>query len=217
MLDLPQVNYPLLVDSVSMLGYNPGMERPTSIAVFSGSSFGSSPAYREGAAALGRKMAEEGITLVYGGGYCGLMGAVAEAVRDGGGKVIGVLPEAMDTQSVRSKDIETELLIVPDMHERKRTMYSLSEGFIALPGGIGTMEELMEIFTWKQLGIHKWNIGLLNTSGYWDPMIAMLDRSVSEGFLSKAVRDALIVEEDPGRLLARIIDDNGPELPRKLG
>ena len=193
------------------------METIRSIAVFSGASFGNKPEYKEAAVALGKAIGSKGLTLIYGGGYCGLMGAVAEAVRDGGGKVIGVLPEAMDTQSVRSKDIETELLIVPDMHERKRTMYSLSEGFIALPGGIGTMEELMEIFTWKQLGIHRWNIGLLNTSGYWDPMIAMLDRSVSEGFLSKAVRDTLIVEEDPGRLLARITDGNGPELPRKLG
>ena len=193
------------------------METIRSIAVFSGASFGNKPEYKEAAVDLGKAIGSKGLTLIYGGGYCGLMGAVAEAVRDGGGKVIGVLPEAMDTQSVRSKDIETELLIVPDMHERKRTMYSLSEGFIALPGGIGTMEELMEIFTWKQLGIHRWNIGLLNTSGYWDPMIAMLDRSVSEGFLSKAVRDTLIVEEDPGRLLARITDGNGPELPRKLG
>ena len=216
MLDLPQVNYPLLVDSVSMLGYNPGMERPTSIAVFSGSSFGSSPAYREGAAALGRKMAEEGITLVYGGGYCGLMGAVAEAVRDGGGKVIGVLPEAMDTQSVRSKDVETELLIVPDMHERKSRMYSLSDAFIAAPGGIGTMEELLEIYTWLQLGYHRKNVALYNACGYWDPLISMIAKGTAEGFISESVRDALIIESDPEVLLDRLREERNP-LPVKHG
>ena len=194
------------------------MERKIeSVAVFSGASYGIGDEYGKAAESLGNAIGKRGLTIVYGGGYCGLMGIIAESAGMHGSRIIGVLPEAMNTPDVRLKDVETELLIVPDMHERKRTMYSLSKGFIALPGGIGTMEELMEIYTWKQLGIHRWNIGLLNTSGYWDPMITMLDRSVSEGFLSKAVRDALIVEEDPGRLLARITDGNGPELQRKLG
>lgn len=197
--------------------YNPIMEAKRAIAVFSGSSFGRSHAYKDAAATLGREMARRGITLIYGGGYCGLMGACAEAVHDNGGKVIGVLPKAMDVESVRKKRVETELLIVPDMHERKQTMYSLSQGFIALPGGIGTMEELAEIYTWRQLGIHSWNIGLLNINRYWDPFIAMLDRCVSEGFLAKEARDILIVEESPELLLNRISDTVPSPLPDKLG
>ena len=191
------------------------MGQVRSIAVFSGSSFGSSPMYKDMATALGEEMARRGITLVYGGGYCGLMGAVAEAVQSNGGYVIGVLPEAMNTEAVTKKRVETELRIVPDMHERKETMYSLSEGFIALPGGIGTMEELAEIYTWRQLGIHSSNIGLLNINGYWDPFIAMLDKSVEEGFLSSAIRNVLIVEEDPALLLGRILGEPY-SIPKKI-
>ena len=185
------------------------------IAVFSGSSFGINERYRNAAIELGKEMAKRSIDLVYGGGYKGLMGAIAESVRDEGGRVIGVLPEAMNNEKVRLKDVETELYIVTDMHERKNKMYSLSDGFIALPGGIGTLEELCEIYTWRQLGIHKKNIALLNTEGYWNPFIAMLDKAVEEDFLSAEVREILIIEESPAMLLNRI-ENECAELPSKL-
>ncbi len=192
------------------------MDEIKAIAVFSGSAFGNDDLYREAAAKLGREIAERSITLVYGGGYCGLMGTVAETVYERGGKVIGVLPETMNTESVTKKRVESELMIVPDMHERKRTMYSLSDAFIALPGGIGTMEELMEIYTWRQLGIHECNIGLLNVKGYWNPLLDMLDKAVSEGFLSKEVKDILIVESEAGKLV-EMLGRKAGKLPAKLG
>ena len=180
------------------------MSRLERIAVFCGSSFGSNEEYKENAIRLGKEMAKRSIALVYGGGAKGLMGVIAETVHENGGYVIGVLPESMDRPSVRLKKVEDELIIVPDMHERKRTMYSLSDAFIALPGGIGTMEELMEIYTWRQLGIHECNIGLLNVKGYWNPLLDMLDKAVSEGFLSKEVKDILIVESEAGKLPAKL-------------
>ena len=176
----------------------------TSVAVFAGSSYGKRNEYADAASALGAAIAGRSLTLVYGGGYRGLMGIVAESVLTLGGKVIGVLPEALNNEKVRLKDVETELIIVPDMHERKSRMYALSDAFIALPGGIGTIEELSEIYTWKQLGIHEKNIGLLNTEGYWDPFIAQIERGRDEGFISREVLDALIVEKDPERLLDRL-------------
>lgn len=185
------------------------------VAVFAGSSAGNDPAFAETAAALGKAIAERGFSLVYGGGYRGLMGILAENVSGRGSYVIGVLPEAMDNERVRLKAVESELIIVPDMHERKSLMYSRSDAFIALPGGIGTLEELSEIFTWKQLGKHCKNIGLLNVNGFWDPLIAMLDTMRDQGFLSPAVRDALIVEEDAGELLDRLSAEEHP-LPSKI-
>lgn len=191
------------------------MEGIKAIAVFSGSSFGTHAGYKAAAEALGREMAKRSIALVYGGGYRGLMGTVAEAVHDNGGHVIGVLPESMNNDKVKLKSVETELHIVPGMHERKRMMYSISQGFIALPGGIGTMEELCEIYTWRQLGMHSFNIGLLNTDGYWDPFISALDRGCGDGFISKEVRNLLIVEDDPAVLLDRIASERF-EIPDKI-
>ena len=182
------------------------METIRSIAVFSGASFGNKPEYREAAAALGKAIGNKGLTLIYGGGYCGLMGAIAETAGKAGSHVIGVLPEAMNTKDVRLKDVETELIIVPDMHERKRRMYELADAFIAAPGGIGTMEELSEIYTWRQLGYHSKNIALYNPCGYWDPFIRMIDRGTQEGFISEEVRDILIVESNPERLLEKLAE-----------
>ena len=182
------------------------MEGIKAAAVFSGSSFGTHESYRKGAEELGREMARRSITLVYGGGYMGLMGVVAEAVSENGGKVIGVLPESMNNDKVKLKRVETELHIVPGMHERKKLMYSLSDAFIAMPGGIGTLDELCEIYTWRQLGIHHSNIGLLNIDGYWDSFIAALDRAHEDGFVSAEVRALMIVESDPVRLLDRLAD-----------
>lgn len=185
------------------------------VAVFAGSSAGKDEAFTKAAVSLGSAMAERGLSLVYGGGYRGLMGILAESVREGGGYVIGILPEAMDNDRVRLKPVESELRVVPDMHERKSLMYSLSDAFIAIPGGIGTLEELSEIFTWKQLGKHDKNIGLLDVNGFWDPLLHMLDLMRDQGFLSPAVRDALIIEEDAGRLLDRISAEEHP-LPSKI-
>ena len=185
------------------------------IAVFAGSSAGNDPAFQEAAAALGRAMAQRGIALVYGGGFRGLMGTLADSVSASGGYVTGVLPESMDNERVRLKAVESELIIVPGMHERKSLMYSLSDAFIAFPGGIGTLEELSEIFTWKQLGSHSKNIGLLNVSGFWDPLLSLLDSMTGQGFLSEAVRDSLIVETDIEKLLDRLSAEEHP-VPAKI-
>ena len=175
-----------------------------SVAVFAGSSFGTDPEYSKAAAQLGKAIARRGLRLVYGGGYRGLMGTLAENVSADGGYVTGVLPAAMDTALVKLKRVETELLVVPDMHERKSTMYSLADAFIALPGGIGTLEELSEIYTWKQLGFHSKNVGLLNVNGFWDPLITLLDRMTRQGFLSEEARSVLIAESDIEKLLDRL-------------
>ena len=196
--------------------YNHPMETIRSIAVFSGASFGNKPEYKEAAVALGKAIGIKGLTLIYGGGYCGLMGAIAETAGKAGSHVIGVLPEAMNTKDVRLKDVETELIIVPDMHERKSRMYGLADAFIAAPGGIGTMEELSEIYTWRQLGYHSKNIALYNPCGYWDPFIRMIDRGNQEGFISEAVRNILIVESDPERLLEKLAEKSCA-LPVKHG
>ena len=130
------------------------MDRIRSITVFCGSSDGRDKAYREAAAKLGKAMADMDIALVYGGGSRGLMGIIAETVHDAGGHVTGVLPESMNTSAVRQKSVESEIIIVPSMHERKKTMYAMGDAYIAMPGGIGTMEELCEIYTWRQLRYH---------------------------------------------------------------
>ena len=185
------------------------------IAVFCGSSSGAREEYRESALELGAAIAGKGFGLVYGGGGKGLMGVVARAVRENGGRVIGVLPKAMDVPSVRKDSVETELMIVNGMHERKETMYSLADAFIAMPGGIGTLEEIAEIYTWRQLGYHNKNIGLLNTSGYWDDLIAFLDKGKNEGFISEEVRRLLITESDPMILLERL-ENESFQIPSKL-
>lgn len=178
------------------------------IAVFCGSSAGCKEDYSNAAYILGKTIAERGYNLVYGGGGKGLMGITARAVRENGGKVIGVLPESMNVKAVRENAMETELIIVRGMHERKETMYRLSDAFIALPGGIGTLEEIAEIYTWRQLGYHEKNIGILNTAGYWNDFIALLDKGYEEGFISEEVRHLLIVESAPSLLLDRLETEN---------
>ncbi len=160
-------------------------------------------------------MVENGISLVYGGGNRGLMGIIADTVSSNGGHVTGVLPEKMDLPSVRTKDVESKLIIVKDMHERKKTMYFLADAFLALPGGIGTLEELMEIFTWKQLKYHEKPVGLLNINGYYDTLLSFLDKMVEEGFLLKEVKESLAVidnVEDVVPMLCRMQQ----EIPDKL-
>jgi len=146
------------------------------------------------------------IGLVYGGGNRGLMGVVAKTVFVLGGDVTGVLPEALNLASVRQEVVETKLIVVPTMHERKATMYSLADAFIALPGGIGTFEEFLEVLTWLQLGYHHKPVALLNTAGFYDPLLHLFQHSSNEGFLHEDLLDALIVEEDEKLLLRRMQD-----------
>ncbi len=174
-----------------------------SLCVFCGSNPGASPAYAEAAARLGRIVAERGMTLVYGGGRVGLMGVVAGAALAAGGRVIGVIPEALATREL-AHDGLTELQVVGSMHERKARMSELSDGFLALPGGIGTLEEWFEVWTWSQLGFHPKPCGLLNVAGYYDHLLAFLDHVTAERFLNETHRAMAIVDDDPGLLLDRL-------------
>ncbi len=173
-----------------------------SVCVFCGSRSGDDPAYAEAARVLGETLAEAGIGLVYGGGHVGLMGAVADAVLAAGGDVTGVMPKALVEREISHTGL-TQLHVVSSMHERKAMMSELSEGFVALPGGTGTLEEFFEVLTWAQLGEHGKPCGLLNVAGYYDPLIAVFDRMVDRGFLSKAHRAMILVETEPTALLER--------------
>lgn len=171
-----------------------------SICVFCGSSFGNEPAYKDAAHSLGEMLAQKGISLVYGGGNVGLMGTVADAVLEAGGEAIGVIPKALVEREI-AHDQLTKLHVVGSMHERKALMAELADGFIALPGGNGTLEEFFEVLTWAQLGEHRKPCGLLNVDGYYDPLLAVFDHMVDKGFLSKEHRSIVQVETDPEDML----------------
>ncbi|WP_258098723.1 LOG family protein [Marinoscillum pacificum] len=173
------------------------------LAIFCGSSAGNNPIYKEEAYQVGKLMAKKGIEVIYGGGKVGLMGVVADAALEHGGKVIGVIPEKLMEWEV-GHDGLTELHIVKTMHERKAMMADLSDGFVALPGGIGTMEEIIEVFTWHQIGYHNKPCAFLNTSGYYNKFFSFIEHSVSEGFLSQQQCDELIIEETFEKLLVRM-------------
>jgi len=173
------------------------------LCVFCGSSFGSRPVYRAEAEAFGRLLALRGIELVYGGAHAGLMGALADAVLAAGGKVVGVIPEALMRRELAHLGL-TDLRIVGSMHERKALMASLSDGFVALPGGIGTLEELFEVWTWSQLGLHQKPCALLDVDGFYGGLSAFLDHVVAQGFLNPKQRAALLVEAEPEALLERM-------------
>ena len=176
------------------------------ICVFCGSNAGHKPLYRAEAEKLGRLFAERGIELVYGAGNVGLMGAVADACLEAGGTVIGIIPEALVGKEVAGRPVDhralTQIEIVDSMHTRKARMAELSDGFIALPGGFGTFEEFCEILTWGQLGFHVKPMGLLNVNGFYDPLLALFDHAVGEGFLRPQNRAMALVETDGERLLA---------------
>lgn len=174
-----------------------------SLCVFCGSSPGANPAYRVAAERLGTVLAEQGIRLVYGGGHVGLMGAVADATLAAGGAVIGVIPQHMVDREVAHRGL-TELRVVRSMHERKAVMAELSDGFVALPGGLGTLEELFEVWTWGQLGLHHKPYALLDVAGFFRPLLAFLDHQVAERFVRPEHRTMLVVETEPERLLQRI-------------
>jgi uncharacterized protein (TIGR00730 family) len=179
------------------------------ITVFCGSSAGVRPEYAAAATALGRALAERGLALVYGGASIGLMGRVADAVLAHGGTVIGVIPEALADKEIEHRGL-TELHVVDSMHARKRMMADRADAFVALPGGVGTLEELFEVWTWAQLGHHAKPCALLDVAGYYDSLTAFLDHTVIEGFVRPQHREMLIVETDPQRLLDRLATYRAP-------
>ncbi len=174
-----------------------------SICIYCGSNVGKNPLYAEAAKEMGVLLAQKNIALVYGGGQVGLMGVVADAVLNSGGKVTGVIPRFLEEREVRHKHL-TEQICVETMHERKQIMAELSDAFVALPGGLGTLDELFEIMTWQQLHLHRKPIGLLNVDGYFDALLTQIDRMVSDGFLHPANRDILVVEADAELILSSL-------------
>ena len=173
------------------------------VCVYAGSNPGADRAYREGAAALASLLAERDIGLVYGGGRVGLMGVLADTMLARGGEAIGVIPQALVDREVGHAGV-ADLRVVGSMHERKALMAELSDGFVALPGGIGTLEELFEVWTWGQLGLHEKPCGLLNVRGFYDGLAAWLDHAVAEGFLRAEHRAVLQVAATPAELLDRL-------------
>jgi hypothetical protein len=181
------------------------------VLVFCGSSPGGRPEYAQTAEALGRLCASRGVEVVYGGAHVGLMGVLADATLGAGGKVIGVIPNRLVEAEIAHAGL-TELHIVNTMHERKALMAELSDAVIALPGGTGTLDELFEMFTWSQLGLHRMPIGLLDVAEYWQPLLGFLEHAVNERFLRAAHFETLLVEHDPGVLLDRLSSHQPLEL-----
>lgn len=169
------------------------------VCIYAGSSPGRDPAFAEAARNTGVYLASQGIDLVYGGADVGLMGEAANAVLQNGGRVTGVIPESLAEHVAHSR--LTEIHVVPSMHERKQRMFDLADAFIALPGGMGTLEEITEVLTWIQLGLHDKPCGLLNIHGYFDALLAFLDHAVAEGFLRKDYRGLLLVSDNAPDLL----------------
>ena len=186
-----------------------------SVCVFCGSNPGTRPEYRASAEATGELLARSGVRLVFGGGAIGLMGAVAAAAMRAGGEVVGVIPAALDRREIANRAV-TALHIVDTMHDRKAMMAELSDGFLALPGGLGTYEELFEVWTWAQLGIHAKPIGLLNVAGFYDPLLTFLASAAGEGFLRPEHLDLLVAETDPTALIERMRDHRPPAVEKWL-
>jgi uncharacterized protein (TIGR00730 family) len=185
------------------------------VCVYAGSNPGSHPAYADAAQALAHTMAERGIGLVYGGGKVGLMGVLADTILEAGGEAIGVMPRALIEREIGHRGL-TELRVVDSMHERKALMAELSDAFVAVPGGIGTLEELIEVYTWSQLGIHDKACGVLNVRGYYDHLAALLDHAVAEGFLRPQHRAVLSVADEPAALLDRLAAYEPPAVTKWL-
>ncbi|MBS1738689.1 MAG: TIGR00730 family Rossman fold protein [Bacteroidetes bacterium] len=183
------------------------------ITVFCGSNSGFKEVYQQQAFLLGKKLAGENIGVVYGGARIGLMGAVADGALQNGGKVYGVIPEFLRSKEIAHEGL-TELILVTSMHERKVKMNELSDGVIALPGGFGTMEELFEMLTWAQLGLHKKPIALLNTNSFYDYLIRAAETMVIEGFLKKSNLDILLVDDQIDSLLKKMKAYRAPEVPK---
>lgn len=178
---------------------------PFSICVYCGSRLGVRPVYAEAARRLGRAIGARGWQLVYGGGAAGLMGGVADATLAAGGRVVGVIPDTLMKREVGHRGLH-ELHVVPTMHLRKQMMAERADAFVALPGGIGTLEELYEVWTWRQLGYHDQPIGLLNVAGYFDGLLAFMQATVDEGFLAPEQQQVLQVGDEAEELLQRLAD-----------
>lgn len=174
------------------------------LCVFCGSATGGNPIYKETAQHFGQLIAERNIELVFGGGHIGLMGVIADSVLQNGGKVIGVIPQSLKEKEVAHLGL-TELYVVETMHQRKALMADLADGFVALPGGYGTGDELFEIITWAQLKIHSKPIGLLNIAGYFDGLVQWINHMVAEGFVKEKYRSLVFIHEDGDELLSQIM------------
>lgn len=185
------------------------------ICVFCGANTGTAPVFRGAAVALAEAIVRRGLGVVYGGGAVGLMGELADAARAAGGEVIGVIPRHLVDREIGHRGLD-DLRVVGSMHERKALMSELADGFAALPGGWGTLEELVEVVTWAQLGLHGKPVGILNVTGYFDPLLAFRERAIAAGFVRADHRDLLLVAEDPDELLDRF-EAHVPPPPRYVG
>jgi uncharacterized protein (TIGR00730 family) len=185
------------------------MNELNTLCVFCGANAGNQPIYVAAAVAVGKELAARGMGLVYGGGSVGLMGEVARTARDHGCTVVGIIPEHLTTKELMGYPIG-ELIVVTTMHERKAKMAELSDAFMALPGGFGTLDELFEAITWGQIGLHNKPIGLLNVGGYFGPLIQYVDHCVNEGFIRPQHRQLFLVDDDPARLLERLAAHQPP-------
>ena len=186
------------------------------ICVYCGSNPGASPAYRQAARELGRELAARGIGMVYGGAKVGVMGAVADGVLAGGGSAIGVIPHFFVTKEVAHDELD-ELIVVGSMHERKARMAELSDGFVALPGGWGTIEEIFEMLTWAQLGHHQKPCGLLNVESYFDELSAFLEKAIREKFVKEEFRPMMMMDVSPARLIDRFSSYVAPSVKKWIG
>jgi uncharacterized protein (TIGR00730 family) len=180
-----------------------------SLCVFCGSRVGADPRYADAARGLGRCLVEQDITLVYGGGQVGLMGVLADAVLESRGRVIGVIPKPLATRELLHPRA-TQMHVVPGMHARKAKMVELADAFVALPGGYGTFEELFEVITWAQLGIHARPVGVLNVGGFFDPLVALIDRAVEHDFIKPDNRNLIVVHDEPAELIRRLTEHRLP-------
>jgi uncharacterized protein (TIGR00730 family) len=183
------------------------------VCVFSGSSPGADLAYRSAACDVGHRLADRGIELVYGGAHVGLMGVLADAALERGGRVTGVIPQSLVDREIAHPGL-TDLRVVDSMHERKAQMAELADAFVALPGGVGTLEELFEVYTWNQLGLHAKPLGLFNVRGYFDGLVRFLDHAVEERFVTPAHRAMLLVGEDLDALLDGLAGWEAPAQPK---
>jgi uncharacterized protein (TIGR00730 family) len=184
-----------------------------SVAVYCGSSSGANGVYREQAAGLGSLLVKNGIHVIYGGGKVGLMGAVADAVLAAGGQITGVIPDFLKLKEV-AHDGLSELICVENMHKRKALINDMSDGAIALPGGLGTLDELFEMLTWGQLGLHAKPVGLLNTNNYFLPVLRAIEQMISEGFLKERNWEMILVSEDMQDLLVKMKTYKAPKFPK---
>lgn len=181
----------------------PEDHRFNALTVFTGSASGADLDYTEEVRRLGTDLAGAGVSVIYGGGKVGLMGQIADAALEAGGEVHGVIPEVLMGREVGHHGL-TSLEIVPDMHTRKSRMAELGDGFIALPGGMGTLEEFFEVWTWQYLGLHAKPVGLYNVKGFWDPLLAMVDHMVDEGFMAAWRRQDLVISSEPEDLITQL-------------